>query len=708
MLITIDNREKTAVQKRHWVRLTYICNNNCLFCLDKNSQKNKHISLQEIKRDLKKGIKSGCERVILSGGEATMHPDFYEIIRLARKAGYSHVQAISNGRLFAYKKFLDEAIGAGINEITFSIHGHNAQLHDFQTQAEGSFNQTLLALKRALNISGLIVSVDIVISAINCRYLYDILNFFINLGVREFDLLQIIPFGQAWQNKRILFYDIEKNLSYIHKALQFSKFPDVVIWTNRFPPKYLEGFEELIQNPHKMSDEVRGRRNEFLGLIQEGKMMSCRGEKCQYCFLQGFCADLIELKNKKCLTSRKLAGCQKTVGRTKCVSFLLKNNFNIYDFLDFYIKNRYYVKSVRCRSCLSNDKCDGAWIEDIRKKGFRILEPDKANVGTKQSLQLLNNKPENDRSIKHIEINIGKICNNKCIFCKGAGTKEFFVSADKIKKEIDTMSDKGYLSLGLLGGEPTIYPGIENIISYARLKGFAEIHIITNGRKLADMKFLHMLVRSGATRISVSVHSHLAEIEDKLTGIKGGFSQKIAGLENLVELKKNNKLSGNVAINIVINKYNYENLDKTIIFFKKMGLSEFRLNFVRPDGLCLIDFDRIVPRFREFSKYIERILKLADYKTIGVTISDVPICLMPKKLRKPELMGELGDYFNLVVAFKQNKDQVKETFSWKQMRQNNLKIKGPRCHLCSFNNICEGIWKVYGERKGFSELRPIK
>jgi len=45
------------------------------------------------------------------------------------------------------------------------------------------------------------------------------------------------------------------------------------------------------------------------------------------------------------------------------------------EFLDFYIKNRYFAKSFRCKKCRYFSKCDGAHIEEIRIKGFRILKP---------------------------------------------------------------------------------------------------------------------------------------------------------------------------------------------------------------------------------------------------------------------------------------------------------------------------------------------
>ncbi|HOX27841.1 MAG TPA: radical SAM protein, partial [bacterium] len=62
--------EEAAAQKRHWTRLTGACNNRCIFCLDKDVKKPGIIPTEEVFADLQKGRDLGCERAILSGGEA--------------------------------------------------------------------------------------------------------------------------------------------------------------------------------------------------------------------------------------------------------------------------------------------------------------------------------------------------------------------------------------------------------------------------------------------------------------------------------------------------------------------------------------------------------------------------------------------------------------------------------------------------------------
>ena len=77
----------------------------------------------------------------------------------------------------------------------------------------------------------------------------------------------------------------------------------MVIWTNRFPVEFLEGLEDLIQDPHKMLDEVNGRRFQVRRYLDEGVPLECREkERCQYCFIEPFCntADrVIERQNQR-------------------------------------------------------------------------------------------------------------------------------------------------------------------------------------------------------------------------------------------------------------------------------------------------------------------------------------------------------------------------------------------------------------------------
>jgi MoaA/NifB/PqqE/SkfB family radical SAM enzyme len=290
----VTSHEEAAHEKRNWVRLSYDCNNHCTFCLDTLAHNGTMRGNLDIKVQIVEGRKKGATRLILSGGEPTMHPNFLDFVKLGRRAGYRRIQTVTNGRMFAYPEFLESAAENGLHEITFSVHGHTAKLHDALVGTPGAFVQETAGLKAALASGRFIVNVDIVINKQNVKHLPEMLETFIGWGVKEFDLLHIIPFGNAWGTAREhLFYDLEGNEEALRRAFAYSRRPDVHVWLNRFPPPYAEGFEELIQDPYKMNDEVRGRREEYDRYLSIGEKLHCREPaRCRYCYLEQLCDTL--------------------------------------------------------------------------------------------------------------------------------------------------------------------------------------------------------------------------------------------------------------------------------------------------------------------------------------------------------------------------------------------------------------------------------
>lgn len=290
----IVQHEEAAHEKRNWIRLTAQCNNRCTFCLDSDAHNGTNISPMTIKAQIIDGRKKGATRLILSGGEPTIHPNFVEFIGLGRRMNYRRIQTVTNGRMFSYKPFLHKCLDAGLQEITFSVHGPNARLHDALVGVRGAFEQEVQGIQNALEDGRPIVNIDMVINKMNVKHITEMMDMFIDMGIREFDLLQIIPFGRAFhEGLASLFYDLEEHAEYIEKAFAYSKRPDLHVWLNRFPVQFMEGYETLIQDPYKLNDEVRGRREEYEALLEHGTPLSCKDpERCRRCYMERLCGQL--------------------------------------------------------------------------------------------------------------------------------------------------------------------------------------------------------------------------------------------------------------------------------------------------------------------------------------------------------------------------------------------------------------------------------
>ncbi len=293
-LDAIDAREAAAHDQRNWVRLTYDCNDRCIFCLDSRAHDGELRDPEEVKRQILDGRKAGATRLILSGGEPTIHPRFVDFVRLGRLAGYPRIQTVTNGRLFAYRDFLTKALDAGLTEITFSIHGPNAKIHDALVGVAGAFAQEVAGLEHALADGRPIVNIDVCVNRGNVKQLPALIETFVAKGVREYDLLHVIPFGRAYTDgKEVLFYDLAEMQPHLQAAFAWARKPDMHVWLNRFPPAHCEGFEDLIQDPYKLNDEVRGRQEEYELLLERGQPLHCRNpEQCRHCYLAPLCDSL--------------------------------------------------------------------------------------------------------------------------------------------------------------------------------------------------------------------------------------------------------------------------------------------------------------------------------------------------------------------------------------------------------------------------------
>ncbi len=294
-------REAVANRSKHWVRLVTACNSRCLFCLDSDTPRNVFLPFEEIEAELAKGRRDlDAWKVILSGGEAALHPRFHDVVRRARELGYGRVQTVTNGWRYADKAFFDEAVAAGLDEITFSLHGHDEALHDHMTQHPGAFRNIVKAIARSVRSGKVITSIDVCINKQNVGSLDKIIELGFSLGVTEYDLLHVIPQAAAFDHRDELFYDPREHLPMLHKVFSLNRHPSFVIWTNRFPVSYLEGLEDLIQDPHKMLDEINGRRFQVRRYLDASTPLDCRQpERCVHCFIEPLCTTMDRVIEKQ-------------------------------------------------------------------------------------------------------------------------------------------------------------------------------------------------------------------------------------------------------------------------------------------------------------------------------------------------------------------------------------------------------------------------
>jgi len=317
--------------------------------------------------------------------------------------------------------------------------------------------------------------------------------------------------------------------------------------------------------------------------------------------------------------------------------------------------------------------------------------------------------------LKNADINLGKACNNRCLFCaNGEPTKEErrWARAEHVEREMDRHRQEGAESVGFLGGEPTLYPHLERIIAHARKVGFQRISICTNASRLADRERLERFLDAGLTRVAVSIHSHLEAVEDGITRRRGSFAEKVKALRNLVAMKARGRLPDGLSLNTVLHGKNVDSLDAFVRFMQRLGVGNIRFNFIRPSHLA--EKSRAwIPPLDRVTEAIRRLLVLNESSLhMQLNFADIPLCKLPwEVLANRNLLHKyVGENWDLATEVTHVRRQPSwdapagvMRFNWQQRRQE-FKNHPAGCAGCVLRGSCEGVWQKYLDLYGSSEF----
>jgi len=270
--------------KRVDIKTGFICNNNCRFCVQAHKKHLGNRPTEAVKKDLRNARKR-CNEVVFTGGEVTIRDDVLELVGYAKELGYDTVQIQTNGRMLSYFKFCKDIINAGANEFGPALHGHTAEIHDFLTRNQGSFNQTVQAIKNLKRLDQLIVTNTVVVKP-NYKYLPELAELLVKLGVHQFQFAFVHPMGNALKYYSSMVPSMKSVAPYIHKGLQTGIDAGVRVMAEAMPYCMMEGYEECISERHIPKTEVMDINNFIIDFeevrVNEGKAKFPQCTKCIY------------------------------------------------------------------------------------------------------------------------------------------------------------------------------------------------------------------------------------------------------------------------------------------------------------------------------------------------------------------------------------------------------------------------------------------
>jgi len=314
--------------------------------------------------------------------------------------------------------------------------------------------------------------------------------------------------------------------------------------------------------------------------------------------------------------------------------------------------------------------------------------------------------------VKNLELNLGKPCNNRCVFCatgeQSRGVRGW-MAPDEVDRALDQGRREGAEAVSFVGGEPTINGDLPRSVRCARDLGYTRIALCTNGRRLARAPLLESLLDAGLTRVAVSIHSHRAALEDRITGRPGAFDEKLAALALLTAARDQGRLPDGLSLNTVLHAQNLATLPQLAAYFGRRGLTDIRFNFIRPE----VPPDQARRWVPTFARTTPRVLDLVvrNETTLGMrlTLADFPLCRLPwEVLANGHLvrsyLGEVRDLETQVAMHRPAQQGGTKRFDWQHQRQTLLKQHVPPCDECVLRPRCEGIWRGYVDLYGDKEF----
>jgi MoaA/NifB/PqqE/SkfB family radical SAM enzyme len=296
----------------------FSCNSRCHFCIDLNKRDVPDKSTQAIVEEMARAKAQGVEYLELIGGETTIRTDFLPIVRTAKKFGFRDIVVVTNGRMLSYPDFAKRTVDAGVTDIVFSIHGHDAKLHDAVTAAPGSFDELLRGIEnvRACGLERVFGNCTVVRP--NMAFLPDIGRLFLRLDIHHVEFIFVDPnYGGAYTSFDSLVPSISEAAPFMRETLDVGRAGGTRDWTVRYVP---------------------------------------------LCHFDGYLDQVSELREVELFRTRHWAPdfINEDVGASRAVAGRLKTE--------------------RCTGCSLYDRCEGLWKEYIKRRGDSELNPVRAGA----------------------------------------------------------------------------------------------------------------------------------------------------------------------------------------------------------------------------------------------------------------------------------------------------------------------------------------
>lgn len=215
------------------------CNNSCPMCSNTGEAALFFHPTEELLRRAAFLRGAGFRRVVVTGGEATIHPGFWTVIDdlAAHRIAWD---INTHGRSFADPRFARRAVDAGLERAIVSLHSHHAAISAAIFGAnEAAHHETVAGIERLLEVE-VEVMVNCVLTRLNLdhidAYLRDCHRRFGRVARFKFVFPSTVGKGGQWSGIALRYRDVRETVRQLRTVaaelgarIFFESFPNCIV-----------------------------------------------------------------------------------------------------------------------------------------------------------------------------------------------------------------------------------------------------------------------------------------------------------------------------------------------------------------------------------------------------------------------------------------------------------------------------------------------
>jgi MoaA/NifB/PqqE/SkfB family radical SAM enzyme len=290
--------------------------------------------------------------------------------------------------------------------------------------------------------------------------------------------------------------------------------------------------------------------------------------------------------------------------------------------------------------------------------------------------------------MRKIELVLWFKCNCRCMFCVlDRRTAAQSMSTARAVRELALARRSGAAAVDFGGGEPTLRPDLPELVRAAKLLGYADIGVKTNGLRLCYPEYAAKLLQAGARRLSIPVWGAGPEEHDALCRTTGAFDMMEMGVKNVLDA------GGEVECDVLLTTGTAPRLSEILSRFSKIGARRFQLWL-----FCLFGsaghHAELLPRLSAAGRAAAAAAR--RFPRLAISTTHIPPCFLGRQARLYAPISEQG-----LVIVTPGGSFAAESSPFE------AGTKPLRCRGCRAYGRCAGVRPEYLERFSSRELAPI-